>query len=384
MVQHKSILLAMFFVGAALSLAGEAAQAKKELTKKEKNKKAKDIRYQAKSAYKEGNYEMAIELYVEAEELSSSPATTYVLARCYEKLEKFKVAYEYYEEYVASGHDKNLEKAKEAMAAIEKMPVLIKLATEPADPDCHVDGKEELIISTPIEIEVMPGTHEVLLEKAGYKPFKRKVTLVPGGEVVLEVKLEKLSGEEEKPLDENGEEGEKGVEGEGKAPAKLEKKVRGPVPISIDATLGATVSTSVFLGSFIDVSLLVDYRIKQWSVGLGLDNMFFMDSYLLSAYPAGAYTLNVWKSLSLKFAVGFGAAYLYASSVGEDKDGNAVVEEGSAWDLVAHADIKLRYKVGPVIIQVVPVHVNVFVGAGSIEASPLAQLAFLAGIVYDF
>ncbi|MFH1437970.1 MAG: PEGA domain-containing protein [Pseudomonadota bacterium] len=382
MLQNKSILLAVFLGGAALLfLAGGAAHAKKELTKKEKNQKAKDIRYQARSAYKEGNYETAIELYEEAEELSSSPATTYVLARCYEKLEKFKEAYEYYKEYVASGDEKNLDKAKEAMAAIEKMPVLINLTTEPADPDCHVDGKEEFIIRTPTEIKVMPGTHEVLLEKPGYKPFNRKLTIAPGEVVSLEAKLEKLAGEEEKPLAEGSEEGSAE---KGEASVKLEKKVRGPVPISIDATLGATVSTSVFLGSFIDVSLFVDYRIKQWSVGLGLDNMFFSDSYLLSAYPAGAYTLNVWKGLSLKFGVGFGAACLYASSVGKDEDGNQVVEEGSAWDLVAHADIKLRYKVGPVIIQVVPVHVNVFVGAGSIEASPLAQFAFLAGVVYDF
>ena len=381
MLQHKSFLLAVFLGGAAISLAGGAAQAKKELTKKEKTQKAKDARYQAKAAYKEENYEMAIELYQEAEDLSTSPATTYVLARCYEKLEKFKEAYEYYEEYVASGHNKNMDKAQEAIAAIEEMPVLIKLTTEPDDPNCYVDGKEELIIKTPTDIEVMPGTHEVQLEKPGYKPFKREITIAPGDEISLDVKLEKLAGEEETP---GGEGGDEGGATEGEASAKPEKKVRGPVPVSIDATLGATVSTSVFLGSFIDVSIFVDYRIKQWSVGLGLDNMFFRDSYLLSAYPAGAYTLNVWKGLSLKFAVGFGAAYLYAGKVGEDKDGNDVVEKGSAWDLVVHADIKLRYKVGPVLIQLVPVHVNVFVGAGSIEASPLAQFAFLAGVAYDF
>jgi len=161
------------------------------------------------------------------------------------------------------------------------------------------------------------------------------------------------------------------------------KKTR-MVPISVSLAVGATASTTKKLGSYIDASVGLSFLIKGGFVGIALDNLFFNDSYMLAAYPAGGYTLNVWKDLSIVFTAGFGFAYLRASRAGYDESGAVVVEEGNHWDLVAHADVRLRYKLGPVILQAIPVHVNILTGVGSVQPAPLAQFAFLVGIAYEY
>ncbi|MFH1438884.1 MAG: hypothetical protein ABIJ56_24475, partial [Pseudomonadota bacterium] len=123
---------------------------------------------------------------------------------------------------------------------------------------------------------------------------------------------------------------------------------------------------------------------RQGYVGLGIDNLIFAGSYILAAYPAGGYSVKVHKNLFLDFSAGFGFAYLYSADDGGDGEGNVLIEAGSHWDLVAHADIKISYKIGSFVIQLIPVHANVLIGAGSIEPAPFAQFAFLAGIAYDF
>jgi hypothetical protein len=148
--------------------------------------------------------------------------------------------------------------------------------------------------------------------------------------------------------------------------------------------VGATVSTTRAMGSYIDASLGIFFRIREGFAGLGLDNLFFTDGYLLAAYPAGGYTLVLWRDLSISFAAGFGAAYLYASVDGGGEDGNVLIGQGGHWDLVVHADVRLRYRVGPVILLAIPACADVLVGAGDIEPAPLAQFAFLLGAACDF
>ena len=51
---------------------------------------------------------------------------------------------------------------------------------------------------------------------------------------------------------------------------------------------------------------------------------------------------------------------------------------------MVHADVRLRYRVGPVILQAIPLCADVLVGAGNITPAPLAQFAFLLGVAFDF
>lgn len=347
--------------------------------------KAGQYHQMAMNLYKKGMYEEAVEYFLKAYEMDKDPSTIFNIGKCYDALYKYQDAYKYYSDYMATGDEEKLEEAKEAMASIEKMPVMLKVVSDPEGATVSIDGETVKFQRTPAIAEVTPGKHTVVIEKEGFGRVERDVDIPVGGEFKLEVELEKVAGTSKVVVVE--EKGKKKKDKKVEGPVKIKKKVKteGPrkVPFGIGVAFGATVSTTPTLGSFIDGTLNLDFRIKQFTVGLGVDNFFFTDTYLLSAYPAAGYTVELPKNLSLRFSVGFGFAYLHAFKDGGSEDGVILVEKGGHWDLVAHADARLRYKAGPIFIQFVPLHVNVLTGIGSLKPPPLAQFAFLAGIVYE-
>jgi hypothetical protein len=399
------LVLSLWFLGGGgiLLPAAEASPAKSLMAKKKKGKKEKSgdkgqklkagqYHQMAMNLYKKGMYEEAVEYFFKAYEMDKDPSTVFNIGKCYDALYKYLDAYRYYTDYVATGDEERLEEAKEAMAVIEKMPVMLKVVSDPEGAGVFIDGEVVKFQRTPVIAEVSAGKHTVVIEKDGFARVEREVEIPVGGEAKLEVELEPVAGTSKVVVVEDEGKGKKKKKKKKKdkktgEPVKIEKKVKtgGParVPFGIGVAFGATVSTTKTLGSFIDGTLNLDFRIKQFCVGLGVDNFFFTDTYLLSAYPAAGYTLELPKNLSLRFSVGFGFAYLYAFKDGGGEEGGVLVEKGGYWDLVAHADVRLRYRAGPIYIQLIPVHVNVLTGIGSLEPPPLAQFAFLAGIVYE-
>lgn len=336
-------------------------------TSKKDKKKAEELHAQAVSLYKDGNYEEALKFFAMADEMEPNPVTAFNIARCYDKLEKYADAYEYYTQYVESGDTARLEDAQEAIERIENEPVRLVVEFSPKGSELFLDGEPIESDYSPAEIKVKPGQHTLFIRKDGFESVERELDIPPGGEAYVEAELVK---------------GKKQSGGEGKK-AGLKKRIDLKPAFTIDIAAGATVSTSSTVTSYIGANLGVAFRIKNFGVGIGLDNMFFSDSYLLAAFVAGSYNLNVWKKLSLNFTAGFGGAYLYSSEEARDADGNILLESGNMWDLVVHADARLRYKVGPVMLQFIPLSADIFVGAGSIQPAPLAQFAFLVGVAYD-
>jgi tetratricopeptide (TPR) repeat protein len=348
---------------------GKDDKASTKKSKKDK-KKAEELHGQAVNFYKEGNYEEALKFFAMADELESNPVTAFNIARCYEKLGKYADAYDYYVKYIDSGDTARLEDAEEAMERIESEPVRLVIEFSPKGSEVFLDGDPIEADASPAEVKVKPGQHTIFIRKDGFESVERELEIPPGGEAYVEAELVKSKKQEG------------GGEGKNKK-ARLKKKIDLKPAFTIDLAAGATVSTSETVTSYIGANLGVAFRIKNFGVGIGLDNMFFSDSYLLAAFAAGSYNVNVWKKLSLNFTVGFGGAYLYSSEEALDADGNIVLESGNMWDLVVHADARLRYKVGPVMLQFIPLSADIFVGAGSIQPAPLAQFAFLVGVAYD-
>ena len=54
----------------------------------------------------------------------------------------------------------------------------ISLTSVPGDAEIFVDDEE--IGMTPATVPIMAGTHEVVLRKDGYKPWKREIVVVAG------------------------------------------------------------------------------------------------------------------------------------------------------------------------------------------------------------
>jgi hypothetical protein len=415
--------------------AGESAKNKKKKGKgKDKDVSeadlllVKEFHKKAMGLFEKGDYEGALVNFLKADSIKSTSFTLFSIARCYDNLYKYQDAYEYYQKYIDTGEKANYDEVIEAVARIESMPVILKVVTTPEGAGVFINGKEVTFQKTPIVSEVEPGTHTIVIRKKGFKDAVETVTIPFGGIGRIDVTLMPVTkpaayedspskkpkdGKEGKDMkgagDIQGKDAGKTTKGAGEAAApgadekgagkkkegkkkdketvKVKKKVRvaaRPVPMSLSAAAGATVSTSKTMGSYVDISLGLFFRIKQGFVGLGIDNLFFLDGYLLAAYPAGGYTVRIWRDLSLSFAAGFGAAYLHAFKEGYNEDGAVIIETGSHWDLVAHVDVKLRYKLGPVMLQAIPVHADVLLGVGSVEPAPLAQFAFLLGVAVDF
>ena len=324
--------------------------------KSDQSKDLKELHVKAVARFKAGKIEEAVEFFLQAEEIESSPVTIFNIGKCYDKLGKYNEAHDYYSRYMATGEEVKLEEAKEAIARIEQLPITLEIITYPPDAKITLDGRAIKADKTPVTLGVDKGGHEIEVGKKGYKTALREVDMPYGGSEVIDVKLE----------------------------AATKKSWKGGIPISVSLAVGATASTSKTVASYIDAGIGVFYRIKQFSVGLGIDNKFFSDSYMLTLYPAGTYTLKVWKDLSLNFAVGMGLVYFYSSEQVEDSSGNIVVRDGNMYDFAIHLDAKLLYELGPVYLQFVPASIDIVTGAGSIEAAPLAQFLFLVGVVYDF
>lgn len=341
-------------------------------------KQAKAYHEKGFNYYQEKNYEKAIEYFLKANDLVPNPFSLYNVARIYdEKLSKPALAYTYYQEYLETGDKQKVKEAKKAMAEIEKMPVTLKVLTTPEGALVLIDGEEIADQKTPVTAETGAGTHTVKIVLEGYVEVEEQVDIPPGGSALVE---KKLAAEVQE--DEGADEGKESTES-----VKLVDDSAAPrsrVPLSLGLAAGATVSTSGDLGSYINASLNIYYWIKRGFVGLAVDNMFFTDSYLMSAYPAGGYSVKVWKDLSIDFTAGFGFVYLYASKDGYSESNTVVVKAGSHWDLAAHADIRLGYAIGHVRIYAVPAFANVLLGVGSIGPAPLVQFAFLLGVAYAF
>ena len=75
-----------------------------------------------------------------------------------------------------------------APKSVELATVVVK--SDPDGTDVLVDGK--FAGNAPSTIQLPPGDHMMVMEKAGFKGWQRSISLTPGGIVTLNVALEKL------------------------------------------------------------------------------------------------------------------------------------------------------------------------------------------------
>jgi hypothetical protein len=64
----------------------------------------------------------------------------------------------------------------------------LNIKSNPDAADIEIDGN--FVGNTPSSFELLPGDHNVVIKKSGYKSWERKLKVV-GGEVNLRAELEK-------------------------------------------------------------------------------------------------------------------------------------------------------------------------------------------------
>jgi PEGA domain-containing protein len=77
--------------------------------------------------------------------------------------------------------------ATPVVQTVETSSVVVK--STPDGADVMVDGK--YMGSTPSTLKLTPGDHTISVEKSGFKPWQRTVTLASGSEITLDATLEK-------------------------------------------------------------------------------------------------------------------------------------------------------------------------------------------------
>lgn len=75
-----------------------------------------------------------------------------------------------------------------ATQASELTSIMIK--STPDGADIAVDGK--FLGSTPSTLQLTPGDHTISIEKSGFKPWQRTMTVSSGGSVTIDASLEKM------------------------------------------------------------------------------------------------------------------------------------------------------------------------------------------------
>jgi diacylglycerol kinase family enzyme len=68
-------------------------------------------------------------------------------------------------------------------------PASVTVKSTPPGADINVDGK--FMGSTPSTIQLVPGEHQVSVEKEGLRPWQRTMTVSAGGSLTIDATLEK-------------------------------------------------------------------------------------------------------------------------------------------------------------------------------------------------
>jgi len=137
----------------------------------------------ATAYYNQGKYEKALEEFIEAYRLMPLAEITFNIAQCHEKLGELKKAIETYNKYIEEKPDaKDLQAVKDKVAnleeRLEKTGINVDLSEEGAV--IFVDDME--VATSPIEglISVEPGSHELRVEKEGFKTYTMKFSVSAG------------------------------------------------------------------------------------------------------------------------------------------------------------------------------------------------------------
>ena len=173
-----------------LLLAATAARA-------DSNADEADQRFRRGAAlFKAGHYEEALLEFFSSNRLAHNRNVVFNIARSYEALGRFEEAYRYYAEYGAEESDATERaSAERKLAELAPRVALLRIESTPPGATVYLErkdlgGRGE----TPLIIAVPPGTHTILLERAGYAPATLAATAERGREVAVSAPLELIVG----------------------------------------------------------------------------------------------------------------------------------------------------------------------------------------------
>jgi hypothetical protein len=145
-----------------------------------------------------GRVRRALDEFFVSNRLSPNPTATYNVAACLEALDRLDEAYSTYASYLQGFKLSDAERQSGTKAVERILPKVARLSvlTTPSGAAIFVDrlnlGQYGV---TPRTLAHVPGKRTVIVKLSGFHPAERKVTLVTGQQVQVEISLEAIQAD---------------------------------------------------------------------------------------------------------------------------------------------------------------------------------------------
>jgi hypothetical protein len=151
----------------------------------------------ARRAYRNGNYDSALESFLHVLEIAPSARVLYNVALCADLAGRRDMAFSLYEEYSKAG-DPDAERRSEAERRRQQLKeklALVQIRSDPEAATVYVDRKElGQFGSTPATLALSEGEHRIFVERAGFAAESLSVVAKAGALAALDLSLRPLFG----------------------------------------------------------------------------------------------------------------------------------------------------------------------------------------------
>jgi hypothetical protein len=153
---------------------------------------AANKRKEAEKLFTQGDYNAALTTYDEAHAIFADPSDWLGRAQVLIKLHRYIEANDAYQQFLATG--KAGKKQKEIKHAIEDLSIILQTKitcnSRPEGVTVYLNSRvDEPLGITPLETNIVPGTHRLIFEKEGFEPFIQLITVEPKSSQTVNAEL---------------------------------------------------------------------------------------------------------------------------------------------------------------------------------------------------
>ncbi|HYY51749.1 MAG TPA: PEGA domain-containing protein, partial [Myxococcales bacterium] len=156
-----------------------------------------DFRFhRAANLYRKGRIEDALSEFLASNRLVRNRNVLFNIARCFEELKRYNEAYRWYSDLAAedlpAADRKDLETA---LRRLRPSLALLQVDSNPPGATVYVERKDlGARGQTPVTLALPPGSHDVILEAQGYRPWRGQAQIAIGRTVPIRAELDRIYG----------------------------------------------------------------------------------------------------------------------------------------------------------------------------------------------
>jgi hypothetical protein len=145
--------------------------------------------------YSRGDYEAALEKFQAAHRAFANPRILFNMGQAYRGLGRYVESIEAFQRFLTEATEAPATARASATKAVDELRskvAFLEISCGVAGAEVSLDGQPKGTTPLPGTIAVLPGPHQLLVEKAGSLPFTSKVLAARGARQKIEVVLEPI------------------------------------------------------------------------------------------------------------------------------------------------------------------------------------------------